>query len=177
MKTTYKLMFFIFLLVGLYSCEKKQAKEVKDKTQIIVDEDTVAMDSIMKKARPTIDIFLKALNSGDTTKTAFAVNYPFDTDPGSETEKEFIWLTDIEQEEGKYYGYLSKSPFYLSGLNIWDRMPFDLTKIYDWKYVDKGYLVGGGSLIYFYNQMTNEEKEKFKYDTNIKFKDSLHGSY
>jgi uncharacterized protein YegJ (DUF2314 family) len=169
MKTTYSLLLSVLLVTGFFSCEKK-TKEVKDdKTQVVVDKDEVAMDTIRKEARATVEVFLKTLWRKDTTKTDFAVKYPFRTDEGSEVDSVDLWLEKVEHEDGKYFGYLSQTSMLVSKQNIWDRVEFDPYNISDWKYVDKGNLVGGKSIIYFYNQMTDDEKKKFKEDTDFKF--------
>jgi hypothetical protein len=82
MKTTYKLMLFIFLLAGLYSCEKKKTnkrRKVMQQGYRVVDGNFSKCTQIplLKEARPTIDIS-KALKSGDTTKTEFCRQLSFD---------------------------------------------------------------------------------------------------
>ena len=135
-----------------------------------VSAEDVEMNRIIENARKNINIFLKELNNPNTKGSDFAVKYPFDTDAGSQLTKEHIWLTDIEKKGNKYYGIVANDPFYIKKMKNGDRVEFNIKMVSDWKYVEDGYLVGGESVVYFYNQMTPQEKKDFERNIGVKIK-------
>jgi uncharacterized protein YegJ (DUF2314 family) len=68
------------------------------------------MNQIIEQARASANIFLKELDNPNSTATDFSVKYPFNTDPGSQDSIEHIWLSDIEEMNGKYYGIVANDP-------------------------------------------------------------------
>ncbi len=167
------LFIFLALMISLsLSCEQSTNKEVRGDDEVIgVSSEDAAMNKIIEDARASTDTFIKEFNGEDTTKTDFSVKYPFETDSGSTSEVEHIWLSNIEIDQGKYFGYVANDPFYISTLKLSDRVAFDIKKISDWKYIEKGYLVGGKSISYFYNQMSEKEKKEFEEQAGFKIKE------
>jgi len=56
-------------------------------------------------------------------------------------------------------------------MKLGDKVEFYIHQISDWQYSDEeGYLVGGKSIVYFYNKMSNEEKIDFEKQTGFKTK-------
>jgi uncharacterized protein YegJ (DUF2314 family) len=163
----------IALCLGLAACDKQSGlqKETRgDETVISVSDEDAAMNAIIEEARQTVSQFLAALKSPQPNQTGFSVKFPFDTDPGSETKVEHIWLADIVEKDGKYMAVVNNDPFYIKKLKLGDKVPVDMTKVSDWMYIEDGYLVGGKSLLYFYDRMNAAEKKQFLDETGLKIR-------
>ena len=170
-KKGFIIIFLITLSFNIVACSKSLPKETKGNDSIInVKSEDEEMNLIIEQARETIDEFLKELNDPDTKGIDFAVKYPFDTDPGSKSSKEHIWIVNIERNNDKYHGIISNDPFYIKNMKMGDKVEFDVNKISDWKYVKDGFLVGGKSIVYFYNQMSEKEKKNFEKEVGFKIK-------
>jgi uncharacterized protein YegJ (DUF2314 family) len=128
------------------------------------------MNAIIDQARGSINEFLKEYNNPSSTCTDFSVKYPFDTDTGSVSSKEHIWLENIEENGGKYYGIVINDPFYIKNMKFGDKVEFDINKISDWKYIENEFLIGGKSIVYFYDRMSEKEKKDFEKEAGFKIK-------
>lgn len=160
-----------FLLLNMVGCTSSlhTVKRGNDSVTSVSSEDQ-AMNAIIEQAQGSVNEFLKEYNNPNSTCTDFAVKYPFDTDPGSESIKEHIWLNNIENKDGKYYGVVNNDPFYIKNMKFGDKVQFDINKISDWKYVENGFLVGGKSIVYFYDRMSEKEKNEFEKEAGFKIK-------
>lgn len=158
-------------LIGLVGCSNSLSVEKRGNESVIsVKSEDQEMNQIIDEARESVNEFLRELNNPNTKGLDFAVKYPFDTNPGSTSSKEHIWLEQIENIDGKYYGIVINEPFYVSSMKYGDEVEFDINQISDWKYVEDGFLVGGKSIIYFYNRMSEEEKNNFEKEVGFKIK-------
>jgi len=166
---------FIFMLLVVFlstsACDKILYPEMQgDKSVQTVSSEDEEMNLIIDEARQSVNEFLSELNNPNTEGTDFSIKYPFDTDPGSPCEVEHMWIVDLENSDGKYFGILSNEPYYIKSMKMGDRIEFDINMVSDWKYVKDGYLVGGESIIYFYNQMSENEKSAFEKDMGFKIR-------
>jgi len=163
---------FLLLVILVFSSCKSQRKESRgNETVISVSAEDAAMNEIIDNARQTKDGFIKIIGDETVDQYEASIKYPFKTDPGSESSVEHIWLTNITIENGTYYGIVANEPFYIANMNLGDKVVFDINKISDWKYVKDGYLYGGKSIKYFYDQMNKAEKEEFDSQVNFRFKE------
>lgn len=163
------LMVSVLSLVG---CNNSLPIEKRGNDSVIsVKSEDQEMNLIIDQARESVSEFLNELNNPNSLGVDFSVKYPFATDPGSTTSLEHIWLGEIEQIDGKYYGIVINDPFYIKSMKYGDKVEFDINKVSDWKYVENGFLVGGKSIIYFYNRMSEEEKNDFEKQAGFKIKD------
>lgn len=159
-------------LMSLVGCKNSLPIEKRGNDSVIsVKSEDQEMNLIIDQARKSVNVFLDELNNPNSLGTDFMVKYPFDTDPGSATSLEHIWLGEIEQIDSKYYGIVINDPFYIKSMKYGDKVDFDINKVSDWKYVENGFLVGGKSIIYFYNRMSEEEKKDFEQQAGFKIKD------
>jgi uncharacterized protein YegJ (DUF2314 family) len=167
------IIIFLFVsLIGLIGCNSSLDVEIRGNDSVIsVKSEDQEMNLIIDQARESVSEFLKELNNPNSSGTDFSVKYPFDTDPGSTTSKEHIWLEQIQQIDGKYYGIVINDPFYIKSMKYGDKVEFDINKVSDWKYVEDGFLVGGKSIIYFYDRMSEEEKKDFLDNAGFKIKE------
>lgn len=161
----------ILAMIGLAACSKSLVVEKRGSDSVInVKSEDEEMNLIIEEARGNIDKFLKELNNPNSLASDFSVKYPFDTDPGSKSTKEHIWLENIDKVNEKYYGIVVNDPFYIKNMKYGDKVEFNINKVSDWKYVENGYLVGGKSIIYFYNRMSESEKKDFEKEAGFKIK-------
>ncbi|MBC8060797.1 MAG: DUF2314 domain-containing protein [Clostridiaceae bacterium] len=171
MKKRLIILSLIILCLNLSGCNKSLSVEKRgDESVINVKSEDKEMNQIIEKARQSVNDFLKELNNPSTSGTDFSVKYPFATDAGSESSKEHIWLVNIEKNNDKYYGVVANEPFYIKNMKIDDKVEFNIEEISDWKYIENGFLVGGKSIIYFYNQMPDGEKKDFEKAAGFKIK-------
>lgn len=171
-KKVFTIILLTLLSFNIVSCSKSLNKETRgDDSVINVKSEDEEMNLIIEQARQTADKFLKELNNPNTKAVDFAIKYPFDTDPGSEASKEHMWITNIEKSNGKYYGIIANDSFYIKNMKMGQKVEFNMNKISDWKYVENGFLVGGKSIVYFYNQMSEQEKKNFEKEAGFKIKD------
>lgn len=169
MRKKYVVLVLIILSLILVGCGAVVNKDTKGDNHVInVKSEDEEMNLIIEDSRKTTGEFLKELNNPNTTAVDFGIKYPFDTDLGSKCSVEHIWLSDIYKNNNKYYGIVVNNPIYIKGLKFGDKVEFDINKISDWKYVDNGFLVGGKSIIYFYDHMSKEEKENFEKEAGFK---------
>jgi uncharacterized protein YegJ (DUF2314 family) len=169
MKKIFAIIALLLLLVG---CTPQMPKEKRgNETVIGVSKEDIQMNKIMDDARNSVQKFIDILDDSTIDPYSRSVKYPFETDPGSENKIEHIWITEITKENDKYFGIIANDPFYIKSMKLGDKVEFDIKKISDWKYVKDGYLVGGKSIKYFYDRMSEEEKKQFDKDSGIKFKE------
>jgi uncharacterized protein YegJ (DUF2314 family) len=158
-------------MIGLAACSKPLDVDKRGSDSVInVKSEDEEMNLIIEEARGSIDKFLKELNNPDSLGKDFSVKYPFVTDPGSKSSKEHIWLENIEKVNEKYYGIVVNDPFYIKNMKYGDKVEFNINNVSDWKYIENGYLIGGKSIIYFYNRMSGSEKKDFEKEVGFKIK-------
>jgi uncharacterized protein YegJ (DUF2314 family) len=173
MKNKYFILIIVFviLICLIISCKKTLVTETRNNDTVSkVSAEDIEMNKIISDARKTVDDFVKELTNPNTKAIDFTVKYPFATDPGSGADKEHIWLSDIVIKNNKYYGVVANEPFYIKNMKINDIVEFDINEISDWKYILDGYLVGGKSIIYFYDQMSDKEKKDFEEQAGFKIR-------
>lgn len=171
MKKGFIILCLAIFLLNSVGCTSSlhTVKRGNDSVTSVSSEDQ-EMNAIIEEARGSIKEFLKEYNNPNSACTDFAVKYPFDTDPGSENSKEHIWLENIEKKDGKYYGIVCNNPYYIKKMKFGDKVEFDINKISDWKYIENGFLVGGKSIVYFYDRMSDNDKKNFEKEAGFKIR-------
>ncbi|RPJ09775.1 MAG: DUF2314 domain-containing protein [Spirochaetaceae bacterium] len=168
-----KLFIIILAMVTTIACcnDGKYRETRGNDTVVGVSDEDKEMNAIIDAARNTVGDFIKVLENPKPNQTDFSVKYPFPTDKGSPVEIEHIWLMNIEENKGIYSGLVANDPFHIKEMEFGDKVEFDIKKISDWKYVEDSYLVGGESIVYFYKQMTPDEKKAFPEQTGFKIRE------
>jgi len=161
------------LILTTLACEKNSVEKEGSGDEVVytVSDENSEMNKIIAEARQNIGQFISALRDPSPSQSDFSVKYPFETDPEHGQGNEHIWLLDIKVVNGEYRGTIANDPFYIKKLKLGDEVPFDINKISDWKYIEDGSIVGGNSIKYIYNQMSESEKEEFVEQTGYKFKE------
>lgn len=162
----------VVICLFLTACGSQLTTETRGNDSVTgVSSEDAEMNKIIDEARETVDEFVAEFNDPNTKGLNFMVKYPFETDPGSEYGVEHIWLGDLEINDDKCYGIVANDPFYIENMKYGDKIEFDIHKVSDWQYIEDGYLVGGKSIVYFYDQMTDEEKAAFEDEAGFKIKE------
>lgn len=141
------------------SCNTAPGKDDGDRVTSVSGEDAV-MNAIIEEARSTVDVFLERLRSPGRLDTAFQVKYPFPTDLGSEAGVEHIWLSDLSEEDGTWYGVVQNDPDYIRSMRYGMRVKFDIRKVSDWMIVSGGKIVGGKSIRYLIERIPEKERSE-----------------
>lgn len=167
-----QIILVLVLMLAFTSCGQKQIKEVRGSDSVTsVSAEDLEMNKIIDEARKTLPLFLEVLGDESISKDSKSVKYPFDTDVGSDSSVEHIWLSDITVEDGKYFGIVGNDPFYIKNMKLGDKVEFDIKKISDWSYFKDGHIIGGKSIKYFYDRLTEEERKDFDKNSGLKFKE------
>lgn len=149
---------------SLAGCKKtlKTTRTADDTVSAVADDDA-EMNAIIAEARGTVGTFLDKLKRPAEDESFFSVKYPFKTDDGSETKLEHIWLRDITEEGGSYYGIVDNDPFYIKGMKNGDKVEFDVKAVSDWMYYKGDKVVGGKSMKYIleHTKDLSEDEKKF----------------
>jgi uncharacterized protein YegJ (DUF2314 family) len=128
------------------------------------------MNAIIAEARSSVGVFLEALADPKIDRSLSPGEIPFSDrsreHPGCGTHVD----RGHHPRGGRYYGILVNDPFYIQGMKFGDLVQFDITKISDWRYIQEGYIVGGKSIKYFYDQMSEEERREFDQNAGFEFR-------
>jgi len=161
----------IIFIISITSCNRSDTdSNTNDKTLEIATTDPI-MNQIIFEARKSKNDFFSRLLKPSKDERDFSVKYPFKTDFGSKSSIEHLWLEDIIIKNNKYFGVVSNTPESIKRLKLNEVVEFEPEKISDWKYIKKGYLVGGKSIIYLLNNLPIEERKRIVSQLNFKIKE------
>jgi len=116
------------------------------------------LQRIAEHARDTINIFFRHMNRPGAGESNFSVKYVFPVNNGAGIGMEQMWLTNITFRNGRYYGIVSSSPVYLTGMRRGDRVSFNVDQIADWMFTRNGRIIGGQSIRYLLEQIPENER-------------------
>ncbi len=94
-----------------------------------------AMKHAIQNALGSLDLFLKAMDTGNgnfhpdsSLKVSFEVNT-------GETDNEIIWVDHLRREKnGRFLGRLANEPNFMDGLELGSNVQFSAAQIRDWGY-------------------------------------------
>ena len=156
-------VFFLFLVLfsySFFSCEKHAAHIPSDKTTLHIDQGDEELTAIAKYARDTLPVFIRHMLRPAKGEDNFRVKYPFRANRGSGFSMEQLWLSDIMYKDGVYYGTVSNDPFYVDSLKKGDTIALNIEDITDWMYTSGEKIIGGRSIKYLLNQLSEHTKEQ-----------------
>ena len=116
------------------------------------------MAAAMHESRKTVNQFLAALSSGDTTTYNFGVKAAFPIPDGT---NEHIWLTDVKVSGDSIFGVIDNEPDFTTAVKFGQQVAVHKDSITDWNYTRNGKLVGGYSIRLVRSRMTKEEQIQF----------------
>ncbi|MDR1618277.1 MAG: DUF2314 domain-containing protein [Treponema sp.] len=124
-----------------------------------LDRDDPELRQIAEKARDTLPVFIRRLQSPLEGDGNFRIKYPFRTEAGSVFGREQLWLENIGFKDGAYHGTLANTPFYVPALKAGDTVTFEIDGITDWMYTSRGTIIGGRSIKYLLDQIPEHERD------------------
>ncbi|MBS7333871.1 MAG: DUF2314 domain-containing protein [Weeksellaceae bacterium] len=177
MKTTYfrltKTFFALAFFTLIFGCNQiENTKEIEknlDKKGIsLIQYDDDEMNKAIKDARLTFDDFKEEIENPEDKYFAVKIGILY---PGG---KEHLWVVDVVNENGKYYGRVDNQPEYTNDVKLNDIIEIPLNLISDWMVIDGNQLIGGGyTLKLIRERMNPQEREAFDKESNLSFQDSI----
>jgi len=168
---------FIVLLAGfaLVACDNKKIAEDAYKGLENQENEAAALDSITQEARRTFDDFKLALSMKDSTTTNFFVKEEFVVKDGDRTRQEHLWIRDVHQDGDVLKGIVDNQPVATKDVKVNDTIVIDDSKVSDWMFYKTepndtvAKIIGGYSVKYMRNQLTDAEKVEFDKQYKAKF--------
>ncbi|MCL2193218.1 MAG: DUF2314 domain-containing protein [Treponema sp.] len=136
--------FLVFATALFMSCSGQASRA----TTVHVHEFDDEILRIAENARNTINIFFRHLNRPGAGESNFSVKYAFQVNADTDISTEQVWLGNIIFSDGRYYGVITSTPVYLTGIRRGDRVSFSADSISDWMFTRNGRIVGGHSIRY-----------------------------
>lgn len=159
------------ILFLAFACESnKTDKTVREGKPDIynVEKDDKEMNEAISKAKTTLSEFKEAFLSNKFDSSSFSLKMKFFNGDGAE----HIWMSDIEIENGDYYGLVGNEPNTIDRIQLGDRLKIPEDSISDWMYIDnKKILKGGYTIRLLRDRMTKKEQRDFEKDLPFIIKD------
>jgi uncharacterized protein YegJ (DUF2314 family) len=152
---------FLFFCVFLFSCTKEPPAEaaLAGDPVFYASQTDEALREIGRRARETLPVFIRKLQSPGKDERDFRIKYPFAADPGSGISYEHLWLGDISFKDGLYYGTILNQPYHVTGLKAGDLTAFSMDTISDWMYTRGDAIVGGLSAKYLIERIPELDRD------------------
>ncbi len=123
-----------------------------------IPEDDAEIAGARYNARMSIGQFIVALGNPRPDQTLFAVKTKF-TD-GEQVE--YMWLTDLKYENGKFVGVVDNTPTLVGNVRRGDTYSISAHEVDDWMIVENEQIVGGFS-VNVVNRRQFPEEEAVRY--------------
>ncbi|WP_170172676.1 YegJ family protein [Hymenobacter rigui] len=146
-----------FLLGSCQHAGKETGWDAK-KQMYFAKTDDPEMAEAIRQSRETVNQFLTALASGDTTAYNFGVKAAFPIPDGT---NEHIWLTDIRANGDSIIGVIDNQPDVITAVKFGQQVAIHKDSITDWNYTKNGKLIGGYSIRLMRRRMSKEEQAEF----------------
>lgn len=172
-----KYIHFLIILPFFLSCSNDQfgnqsgvdelGYDTTTDTYTVTPEDP-SFNSAITKARQTIDEFDKAITSGNSSYTDFAVKKRFLTpDDGGE----HMWVAGIILVNGTYKGFVNNDAENTLEVKYGDTVIVRKDEITDWMYLDSNVLRGGYTIRAVRNKLSKDERIKMDNELGFKIED------
>jgi uncharacterized protein YegJ (DUF2314 family) len=168
MKKNRKILIALLISTFSLSCEKWAVqipllrkntpnRNAEVSATLHIGQENEELARIAQNAQNTLPFFFRHLLRPAKGESGFRVKYPFRADPGSGFATEQLWLSDIQFENGVYYGVVTNTPFYIASMKKGDTVAFNASEISDWAYIRDGKIAGGLSISYLLGQIPEHE--------------------
>lgn len=114
------------------------------------------MKEAIEAAKAQLDDFISAVESGDGEN--FAIKESITTGH----TREFIWLTDVKFEDGKFKGTVANTPTMLNGIQLGEQRTVEKAKVADWKYENAGKTHGDFTLKILINSVPENDRADYQ---------------
>jgi uncharacterized protein YegJ (DUF2314 family) len=129
----------LLLSCGLASAQTTLDRARRDEV-VSVPTGNTAMEAAFAKARNTLDGFLALLDSPAPNTDTYTVKLRI-VDPGRRAV-EYFWVGDLERDGDGFSGRIDNTPRSVTTVREGQVVRFTRAEIYDWMYVDSGFLNG-----------------------------------
>lgn len=170
-----KILVLFLAGLALTACDNKKIAEDAYKGLDKQEKENAALDSITNEARRTFDDFKLALSMKDSTMTNFFVKEEFVVKEGDRTRQEHLWIRDIYQEGDVLKGIVDNQPVATKDVKANDTVVIDEKKVSDWMFYKTepndtvAKIIGGYSVKYMRNKLSDAEKKEFDKQYQAKF--------
>jgi uncharacterized protein YegJ (DUF2314 family) len=172
MKNKIRDVFFLSILCLFLSfCSSNATKEQREGQPDIynVNDDDEGMNAAIKSANESLGQFTKALQDSNPDCESFSIKVKFGT---PQKGGEHIWISDIVYENGNFSGVVGNLPESTTEVKMGDHIVIKKENISDWMYLEKGVLRGGYTILYFRNQLPENERKQFDLENGLVIEES-----
>lgn len=125
-------------VVGLLHCSQVLSQSPLEKSQrdeiSRMESDAPAMARAFKKARDSLDAFLRLAKAPPPNAETFAVKVAV----SDSKEKEYFWISPFSHDGAVFRGRLNNTPRLVTNVAEGQEIRFKKSEIVDWMYVDTG---------------------------------------
>lgn len=153
-----------FLLLACIAVPELGAKDLVEKSRrdeiVRMSDDDPAMAQAFRKAKATLDQFLKIAASPPPNATSFAVKIAISDDK----ETEYFWILPFTRTGESFKGKLNNTPHLVRHVSEGQEIQFKKSEIVDWTYVDRSArrTYGNFTACALLTQEAPEEAAKFR---------------
>ena len=161
--------------VVLFACDNKNIASDSYKGLEKQEKEQAALDSITQQARKTFDDFKLALEMKDETMSNFIVKQEYIVNENGRTRQEHLWIRDVYMDGNVLKGIVDNQPVATKEVKLNDTITIDDKKISDWMFYKVegndsiAKVIGGYSVKYMRNQLSDTEKAEFDKQYKAKF--------
>lgn len=169
----------IFLILSatfvFFACDNKSSATDAYKGLDKQQKELADLDSITQEARRTFDDFKLALELKDGTMSNFIVKQEYLVKDGSTDRQEHLWIRDVYLDGNVLKGVVDNQPMLTKEVKLNDTITIEDQKISDWLFYklepkdSSARVIGGYSIKYARNKMTDAEKAEFDKQYKAKF--------
>ena len=159
---------FLLLMTLLPGCDSRDLdRDRSDANYVHVKEDDAAMNAAIAQAKATFPRFVSALRSPKPSDRDFGVKKPYATPSGGH---EHMWIEDVKESNGAFEGIIANDAYDTLLVKNGQRVRFTADEISDWKYIDNNVLVGGFTIRYFVDRMSEQEKKAMEKEVGFQIR-------
>jgi len=172
MKNLLVILSFAFIFVA---CDKKNPATDAYKGLDKQKKELAELDSITQQARRSFDDFKLALEMKDSTMSNFIVKQEYIVKDGDHDRQEHLWIRDVYLDDNVLKGIVDNQPVLTKEVKLNDTIAIDDSKVSDWLFYKLepkdsiATIIGGYSIKYARDKMTDAEKKEFDKQYQAKF--------
>jgi uncharacterized protein YegJ (DUF2314 family) len=166
-KSTYLLLACaLFLGLPAWAPAQSAVDRAKRDEITMVPGDDPAMAAAFKKARDSLDGFIKLLDAPPQDTESYSVKIRI-SEAGN---TEYFWIGNLEREGKRFTGTLNNTPRSVKSVRQGQSMTFTSAEIYDWSYIDRGQhrMVGNFTACALLTHESPESAAAFRKQTGLR---------
>lgn len=171
-----KKIFLILSVATIFvACDNKNVGTDAYKGLDKQKQELAELDSITQQARKTFDDFKLALELKDGNLSNFIVKQEYIVKDGQTDRQEHVWIRDVYYDNGVLKGIVDNQPVLTKEVKLNDTIAIDENRISDWLFYKLepndtvAKVIGGYSIKYARNKMSDAEKAEFDKQYKAKF--------